>query len=260
MESEAQQFKPPYGIAWRTFVNFLDRIAELEREGAAPPRIDRSFLTGLSGNDQSYLMSALRGFGLLGPAPENKVEPTLIELATDLEGRPVRVANLLKRYYPQVIELAEKKETPAKLEETFRSYGLSGETMRKAITWYMHAALFAGLPLSPHWATPKPARGGTTPGSRRGKKGAKKPANDGETNGGNGGGTVTDSSPSRTVTLASGGHVRLSYAVNLFEVSAEDRQFVLGLIDTMNAYEAELPSSGAEIPEELVAADEGGEP
>jgi hypothetical protein len=246
MESSERKFTPPYGIAWRTYLNFLDRFGELEKQGLAPPRIDRSFLGGMSGNDQSYLMSALRGFDQLGPAPENEVKPELVKLATASEKeRKAIIADLLRKHYAEAIELAETKETSAKLEEVFRDYGVTGNTMRKAITWFMHAAQYSGLPLSPHWSPPKPARGGVAPGSKRSQRRTSKKTTIAPPSPANGG----EGEPSHAITLASGGRVRLSYSVNLFTASTSDRDFVLGLIDAMKDYEAKLPVS--DVPEEM---------
>ena len=41
---------------------------------------------------------------------------------------------------------------------------------------------------------------------------------------------------SRTVTLESGGTITFSYDFDLFDLSADDRQFVNGLIDTLREY------------------------
>lgn len=258
MEQSEKKFTPPYGIAWRTFLNWLDKFGELEKQGLAPPRIDRSFLQGMSGNDQSYLMSTLRGFDLMGPAPENTVNPELVKLATaSPKDRKTMVADLLRAHYSEALELAEAKETSAKLEEVFRAHGVTGNTMRKAITWFMHAAQYADLPLSPHWNPPKPARGGVAPGSRRGTRRRKPqdeppPADPSPTGA---------EQPAHTVELPSGGSVRLSYSVNLFTASTEERDFILGLIDSMKGFESKASKrSPRRSTKQLAPADPQPEP
>ena len=42
---------------------------------------------------------------------------------------------------------------------------------------------------------------------------------------------------SRAVSLQSGGTLRLSASIDLFKLSAADRNFVFGLIDKLEAYE-----------------------
>jgi len=52
--------KPPY-VAYRTFHNFVTDL----RASAVPDRIDRTVLVGLSGANQSFLLSALRFLGFI---------------------------------------------------------------------------------------------------------------------------------------------------------------------------------------------------
>jgi len=56
--------------------------------------------------------------------------------------------------------------TQQQLEETFREeYEINGSTVRKAIGFYLAAARFAKIELSPHFTAPR--AGGATPGKRR---------------------------------------------------------------------------------------------
>lgn len=151
--NEAKTFTPPYGIPWATFKNFIERVQRLEADAEMPNKIDRTFLKGLSGTSQTYLMAALKAFELIGP--DGTVLPALKDLAKDPEVFPDKTSDLLAKYYGIVLELADKNATQGDLEEAFRNYGVTGNTMRKAITFFMHGAQFAGLTLSPHWGTPK---------------------------------------------------------------------------------------------------------
>jgi hypothetical protein len=86
MEDEAAsgKFTPPYNVVWSTFNNFLDSVDP----ATLPPRIDRSYLSRMSGTNQTYLLSALRSFELIGPGKE--VTPALKELVKDPDGRRAR--------------------------------------------------------------------------------------------------------------------------------------------------------------------------
>jgi hypothetical protein len=135
-------FTPPYNISFRTFLNFLQK---LEGKGM-PTRIDRSILTSLSGQAQTYLMGALRSFGLIDE--HGDVLDGFENLALKPNDRPKSLAEILRRYYPKAVAHGEKNGTLKQLEEIFGTYGLGGDTLRKATTFYLHAAEYAKLPIS----------------------------------------------------------------------------------------------------------------
>jgi hypothetical protein len=231
-------FKPPYNVVWTTFINFIDRADP----ATLPPRIDRSYLTTTAGGTKTYLISALRSFELLGP--EKEVTPALKELVKNPDGRPAMIADLLRRFYPEVVELGESNSTVGQLEEVFRTkYGLNGNTIRKATAFYMHAAQYAGIPLSVHWTVRKAGSGSRSGASAKPRqRSTPKPATPGLPP------PRAPAGDTRSLTLTSGGTVTLSVSVNLFDLSPEDRKFVLGLIDEMRNYNQE---AGKQPPEGL---------
>jgi hypothetical protein len=159
---EAEKKFHPY-LPWKTFFNLL---LQMEERGL-PARIDRSYLQGRSGADQSYLISTLKSFRLIGQ--EGEVEDSLRELVQDKENRPERIAALLRENYPEVMALAANA-TQQQLDEVFRAYGLSSNTLRKAETFLLHGAAYAGMKLSPHFTTPRSA----PPAGRSNRKGKEK--------------------------------------------------------------------------------------
>jgi hypothetical protein len=222
----SDSFKPPYNVVWTTFNNFLDGT---EPE-TLPPKIDRSYLSRMSGTNQTYLLSALRSFELIGPG--NEVTPALKELVRNPDDRPAMIADLLRRYYPEVVELGKSNGTVGQLDEALGKYGLRGNTIRKAAAFYMHAAQYAGIPLSVHWAVRKAGSGHRDEAaSKRQRKPSAKPVAQGQQS------VRTSVGDSRNLTLRSGGTVTLTVSVNLFDLSREDRNFVLGLIDDMSDYD-----------------------
>ena len=63
------------------------------------------------------------------------------------------------------MRLGTVNATRAQLEDEFKKYEITGATLRKAISFFLHAANFAEIPLSPYFgkisagaATRKPAR------------------------------------------------------------------------------------------------------
>jgi hypothetical protein len=155
-------FIPPYP-AFKTFTNFLEGLEEKQEQ--FPPRIDRSYLRGLSGVSQSQLLAALRAFGLIGE--NGSVTPALKDLATRPADRPQLVGDIVRNHYPKMVELGEENATAKMLEDAFAEYGLSGSTRRKAISFFLKAAEWGGIKLSPHFAVPRAAPAGNGSGKRK---------------------------------------------------------------------------------------------
>jgi hypothetical protein len=154
---------PPY-ISFKTLQPTL--LEKMEQNPT--PRIDRSYLDTFSGGYQAQVMAALRSLDLIGPNGE--VQQTLKDLVSNREARPRLIGELVRRYYPNQLALAEEKETQAKLEDSFRSYGVTGSTLRRAIAFFMQAAQFAEIPLSKNWKIPSMS-GSVTRRPGRGKGG-----------------------------------------------------------------------------------------
>jgi len=137
----------PY-TSFRTILNLLDRF---QREGGVPIRVDRGVLIGLSEQSKTQLIAALKFLGLITPV--GQAEPEFGTLAMNLEARPQLVGDLLKRHYPKQVQLGATHATQQQLGETFE--GMDGETRRKAVAFFLHAASYAKIPLSPYFKTPR---------------------------------------------------------------------------------------------------------
>jgi hypothetical protein len=163
--------RAPY-VAFRTLLNFLDWLQQ-----GVPQRIDRSFWgTRLSGAYGTQLMAALRFFSLI--RDDNSPTTTLEELAQgDREQRKAIFRQLLQANYPTVFELDLERATQGQLEEAFKRYKLTGETARKAVTFFVHAARYADVPLSQFIASRIKMRGPTSTRRRR-KAGVKRELED----------------------------------------------------------------------------------
>jgi len=176
MEPEARKTPPPY-FAFKTLTNM---IVKMEEHGP-PIRIDRTFLTGMSGAGQTQFLAGLRSLGLI--AEDGTVQPTLVELVNRPDDRPALFGQLLRERYPEAVELGKDRATTGMLVEVFNEYGVQGDTARKAIAFYLQAAQYAGdIPLSPNFKTPT-VRTGT--GSRKRGRPARAPASDEGQNNGN---------------------------------------------------------------------------
>lgn len=152
-------FVPPY-MSWATFENIIDGLAA---EGM-PDQIDRSVLRSRSGGDQSQFLRAAANFGLI----DEQGVPTdrLKVYATHPEQRPEMLREMLREHYADVIALGTGA-TQQQLVEQFRAFNIEGETVRKAIAFYLNAARQAEIPLSPRFKTTRPGAGGRKSGTRR---------------------------------------------------------------------------------------------
>jgi hypothetical protein len=152
-EQVADSFTPPY-ISFAQLLNVLERM---QNEGV-PSRVDRSYLGSWSGSAQGQFLKAARSLGLI----DEHGRPTelLKRLVREPESRPEMVGQILQAKYPDALALGQNA-TQHQLEEAFRNYnGISGSTTRKAVTFFLHAAKFAGIPTSPFFKPGRASSGG----------------------------------------------------------------------------------------------------
>jgi Family of unknown function (DUF5343) len=139
---------PPY-ISFGTLLNVIERM---EREGV-PSRIDPSYLANMAGGTRSQFKVCLRSLGLIDE--DSRTTETLVRLAKNPGERPELLAGILRGQFPDLAAL-NGNATRGELEEIMAAYGLSNaDTRRKAMTFYVQAATYAGFTLSPHL---RPAR------------------------------------------------------------------------------------------------------
>lgn len=175
MTTETKLPAPPY-VGFRAFINFLDWLGQV----GIPSRIDRSFwgdkLSGITGNQ---VVATLRFFGLVneGGTPD----PTLEALAKDIEQRKTTLRALMGRYDAALDGLDLERATAGELDERFRRYDISGDTFRKAVTFFVQAAQYCGIPLSPYITKRKRTARANGTGSqprRRGRPPKAKPSDE----------------------------------------------------------------------------------
>jgi Family of unknown function (DUF5343) len=156
----------PY-MSWGSFENLIDRFA---RDGM-PPRIDRSIVAGSEGQ-KTQVLNGLRWLELI----EEDGSPTAtFDQIVKAEDRSAELGKLLREKYARQITLGEQNASQRALDESFQP--LTGETARKAASFYLKAAKYAGLPTSPYFKVPrtrraKPASAGKTGAKSKGQTGA----------------------------------------------------------------------------------------
>lgn len=245
-EPNTPAFKAPY-FRFQTFWGFIDELASKP----LPPQIDRSMLVSKSGSDQAQLLSALKGFDLITDA--QVVKPSLEMLvAADPAGRKPILEKLLRERYPNQFAVSDQNGTEKQLLDSFdEDFGVNGETRRKAVTFFLHAARTAGIELSSYF--PATRTGSGAPAGTRARR-TPKPKRPAEEAGSasNGAGTPPAHGDTYTVTLRAGGTVTLTVNVSHFALSKNkgDRDFVNSLIDALIGYvNVETSSTGEEVSE-----------
>ncbi len=224
------QPKPPAPyLPWRTFYNSLETFSQ-----GIPPRIDRT-IWRQSGLMQGLIFSAYRFFGLI----DDNSKPTMIllNLLQKTDERPATMAGLLRHSYPDVMAHDLTTLTQPMLDELIEKYNVSGATKKKAITFFLQAAKYAGIPLSPFIQVR------STSGARRApRRGQQRIAGD------NGAGTISDvlsqqQGSLKTVQLKSGGEITLAVSVDFLSMAQEDRNFVFQVVDLLRSYEQQKVGS-----------------
>jgi len=142
---------PPY-LPYATFKNFRSAM----KETGLPSQIDKSVLGKYSGATQSTLLLTLKFLKLI----DEKGLPSTT-LASLVEGpeqnQPRTLHSIIENAYDFVaakkIDLASA--TQKQLEDCFEDQGLSGETTRKAVSFYVLLATEAGIKVSAHLKSAK---------------------------------------------------------------------------------------------------------
>lgn len=156
-ETMAEERKAPY-VAFATLKNFLATLSTKP----LPPQIDRSIMLGKSGTDQTYLFGALKFFGFIDGAL-NVTEALKIWATADDDERKVALAKMIRELYGNQIKISNENGTQQKLLDSFESdFGYNGATKRKAMTFFLQGATWAGVALSPHFKVNKVGNNRTT--------------------------------------------------------------------------------------------------
>ncbi len=222
-------------VSWKTFQNSIEQLSKAE----LPNVIDKTVFPGMAFSVQNQLFTGMRFLGLIDD--KNKPMAELESLAVNDEAtRKNRLKEILQRRYSDLFALNLKKTTPDELDKKMLDvYGMKGDTREKAVRFFIGAAKYLGLEMSPLFDSSK------TPSSPRPSNGAKKKVTrktpDPNT------GRTSAAGTSKTVRLQSGGTLMLSATLDLFSLNADDRKFVFELIDKLEAYQ-QPPEQGTTEP------------
>lgn len=149
-EQTFADFTPPYNVPWATFIGTVERVA-----AELPNRVDRFYLSNQSGTTQTYLISALKGFGLI--RDDLTVSKDVWRPLADEETRRSAVAELFRTHYLKAVELGATNATDGELNDAFAAMfpSVTGQSRVKAIRFFLFGTAYAALPRSPLWKAAK---------------------------------------------------------------------------------------------------------
>jgi hypothetical protein len=146
--------KPLPSIAWPTLI---DRIGRIGEEGI-PDKIDKVYLADMADTTQFQYRQAFRALGLT--ADDDRPTSLLADLVDASPGdRPELFGMIMSDQYPDLTGLP----LDASKDDFFRvlrdQYDVKSDVQRrKMLTFFVHAADYAGLPISPGL---RPTKAGT---------------------------------------------------------------------------------------------------
>jgi hypothetical protein len=170
MATEPSHKTPPYA-SYTSFQNYLEHL----KGAPLPSRIDKSVMSHLNYGTQQALMAALKSLALIDDngAPTARLSSLV---SASKEERSQILLEAAQDAYPYFwngsIDLS--KTTPGEFHELIRaSTGAQGTTVEKVSAFFFGLAGEAGVELSPHLTSRKPAAAGNGKRSRSKAKKAK---------------------------------------------------------------------------------------
>ena len=223
----------PVYVSYSTLETLLDWIKDM---AVTPSRIDRSLWQHkFAGSTGVQLMAGLRFLRLMeADAPTNGLD----ELArADRDGRKTMLADVLRQTYGGSFVDDLPRMTPKMLDEHLRTLGTTDATHRKAVSFFVNAAKSAGISMP--MAIQKRARI-RAPEPKKGAAQTKPPKSNG---------TTVEQHPTppasknagevRVLTLPSGADLTVALSQPFFSLPADERRWMLELMDRLDSYEAE---------------------
>jgi hypothetical protein len=133
-------------VPYMSFMGFRHLLDRLGNDGV-PQVLDKSFFRQSSGSLVAQTRGTLKFFDLIDE--DRRPTSALDELVNADESRRIEILRgLTEVKYADAIALGVNA-TAGQLAETFRSSGLTGSSLHKAMTFYVGLAEYVGLPLSP---------------------------------------------------------------------------------------------------------------
>jgi hypothetical protein len=239
-ETETASPLTPAYLPWKTFTNTLAALAQ-----NMPNRIDRSAFPGQSGATQNQLLVAFKFFGLIHD-DGRPTEALLAVAVADEAAQKNALRKLIEQKYARLIALNLMKTTPAEFAETMSAaYNVTGDTRLKATRFFLNAAAYLGIAVSPLLLRDrtKTIGNGTVTRKRRVPRPRLEEQGDDDGDEDEEDRPESPAAESRSVQLRSGGTLTLAATTKFMSLSSADRNFVFGLIDKLEEYEKANPAA-----------------
>lgn len=161
-ENKSQKTTVPYA-AWKSFVTFLARLAEM----GLPQKVDRTVMSKMSGATQSNIRVTLSFLKLTDSdgAPTDALK-TLVAKHGEDEGWKAALRDVvLAAYEPVIADLSLENGTADQLWKCFRENGnVRGSTLSRAVRFFLAALRAAEVTHSRYFKAP------TRPRATKGKQ------------------------------------------------------------------------------------------
>ena len=229
-------------VPYKTFLTSLEILGQ-----GLPDEIDPSAWQSFSGGVRSQVLSAYKFLGLIDE--HGNTQDSLRELIEKKAARKELLTKLLTDKYALVVARAKSNATQSQFEEEMRKYNVSGETMEKAIRFYLAAAAALGLPLSTLWS--KKAKGVRRAGAKRKSTTGTRSSDDDDDD------DDDDEQPagdSVDLDFDGAGTLTLSVSIAPTKLPKAHRDFVFKLIDDVNEYKEKMREPKAAINGRIVPA------
>jgi hypothetical protein len=218
MKTVAQK-EPKRVVAYPPFATFLSAIEGWS--AGLPHRIDTSLWLSYSPAIRAQLVGAFRFLNLIDA--EGKPSDTLKAMVRDKTNRKAILREVLRTSYSRITSLDLTKISPRQFDLEMRKFGMKGETHKKVVFFFLKAARYAELPLSP-------LLGRKTRGATRKLTREVGPAPTGSPH------PISAQRTSERILLKSGGVITLDFEGNILDLDHNDRSFFFHLFDKLREY------------------------
>lgn len=153
MAENEKRPSPPYAT-FSAFLNFLNKL----RDTGIPARIDPSVFGNASGSVSYSIISALKSLKLINADGAPSPDFIILVNASDEDRKPV-MRRIMGVGYPTLWSgnIDVKTATAGQFDEHIRDeYDAKGSTIDKIATFFIAAANYADVELSPHLKARKP--------------------------------------------------------------------------------------------------------
>lgn len=144
MADDPKRPAPPY-IAFQTLKTLLQNM----KADGVPGRIDKTMLRNFSGAVASQLITALKFLNLTNGDGVPTTQMRDLVSAYGSEDWPVVLGSVIKAAFSPIFALNLETATPGQFTEKFGDvFDGEGDTMRKAVTFFVNAVREAKIPIS----------------------------------------------------------------------------------------------------------------